>query len=39
MFHYKDEAIAEAVILAKATSPSKIEIFDESQKVVDKRKY
>ncbi|WP_040228458.1 hypothetical protein [Bhargavaea cecembensis] len=38
-YQYKDEAIAEAIIRAKATSPSKIEIFDESQKVVDKRKY
>ncbi|WP_076756356.1 DUF2188 domain-containing protein [Edaphobacillus lindanitolerans] len=39
IFRYKDEAIAEAIILAKASSPSKVEIFDESQKVVDKRKF
>ncbi|MCM3089188.1 hypothetical protein M3557_14815 [Bhargavaea ginsengi] len=39
MFIYKDEAIAEAIILAKANSPSKIEICDETYEVVDKRKY
>ncbi|WP_156484793.1 DUF2188 domain-containing protein [Bhargavaea cecembensis] len=39
LFIYKDEAIAEAILLAKANSPSKIEICDEAHEVVDKRKY
>lgn len=39
LYHYKDEAVAEAVMLAKANSPCKIEICDETHEVVDKRKY